>query len=140
MSKQLAIPTGKRIRNNSHVFDVQKERIKYGPSLTVPDQTMSLKEILARSTNNMPLEGEREPLYYDEVSVPDIRRLDYVERQELIDELEQKYQDMQKDLENLRERQNEENEKRKDAEYEAKFLAKYGDQLKALNDGKTKTN
>jgi hypothetical protein len=54
------------------------------PSLTVPDQTMSVKEILERYARGLPLgAGERVPMYDEEDDLPDPRTLDLVDRQEL---------------------------------------------------------
>lgn len=62
------------------------------PSMTVPDQTMSIKTLLERNARGLPLEGARVPLYdsdsskpdYDDPDhIPDPRYLDLAEREEL---------------------------------------------------------
>jgi len=61
--------------------DNEKE---FGPSMTVPDQTLSIADILARHARGLPLTGVRVPVDYDEDNdLPDIRTLDLAERQEL---------------------------------------------------------
>lgn len=53
------------------------------PSMTVPDQCMSLQEILKRFARGLPVDGGRVPLYDEENDLPDIRTLDLTERAEL---------------------------------------------------------
>lgn len=54
------------------------------PSETVPDETMSIGEILKRfSTGNMPDVSQRQPEYYgDEFDIPNLATLDISERQQ----------------------------------------------------------
>lgn len=55
-----------------------------GPSLTVPDQSMSIKEILQRYARGLSTEDrERVPFYDGEEFVPDIKKLDLADIQEL---------------------------------------------------------
>jgi hypothetical protein len=53
------------------------------PSATVPDQTMSIKEILTRHAHGLPLGGSQEGLYDEEGTSQgiDIRTLDLVDIQ-----------------------------------------------------------
>lgn len=55
------------------------------PSLTIPDQSLSIKEILQRYARNQPLHiSNFEPIYDgDDNELPDPRTLDLVERQEM---------------------------------------------------------
>lgn len=39
------------------------------PSLTIPDETMSIRELLSRHANGMPLTNGKEPYYADENSM-----------------------------------------------------------------------
>lgn len=52
------------------------------PSLTVPDQTMSLRTIVERYTRGLPIDGAKVPIYDEENDLPDFRTLDLAERQE----------------------------------------------------------
>jgi hypothetical protein len=55
-----------------------------GPSMTIPDQTMSIRELLRRYASGLPLGGSKEPIYEGEDGDGiDPRRLDLAERQEL---------------------------------------------------------
>lgn len=74
-----------KIKNtlNYHTFE-QKHEKNSKPSLTVPDQTMSIRELLRRYASGLPLEGHKEPIYEGEDGDGiDPRRLDLAERQEL---------------------------------------------------------
>ena len=55
------------------------------PSATIPDQTMSIKEILTRHAHGLPLGGSQEGLYDEEGTSEgiDIRTLDLVDIQEM---------------------------------------------------------
>jgi len=74
-----------KIKNmlNAHTFP--KEYEKNGqPSQTVPDQTMSIRELVRRYASGLPLGGSKEPIYEGEDGDGvDPRRLDLAERQEL---------------------------------------------------------
>lgn len=73
------------------------------PSLTIPDQTMTVRELIERHVRGLPLDGEKIPVYYGEdEEMPDIRRMDLSEIQQLqqstqqtIDEANRAYQDRQ---------------------------------------------
>lgn len=73
-----------RIRNamNAHLFPLKKQIITQ-PSMTIPDESMSIREILDRFSRGLPVGGSRTPIYDDENDMPDIRTLDLAERQEL---------------------------------------------------------
>lgn len=66
------------------VFRVQPE-INPAPSMTQPDQSMTIQEIMRRFANGMPLEGQRVPLYEGEDAIPiDIACMDLIDREEAI--------------------------------------------------------
>lgn len=56
------------------------------PSMTVPDQSMSMKEILARYATGAPIKGEaREPIYLGEDGEGiDLKKLDLADREEVL--------------------------------------------------------
>jgi hypothetical protein len=74
------------------------------PSLTIPDQTMSIRLILERHSRGLPIDGIKTPIYDGEDNdLPDWRRLDLAERQELahlytneIKDIKQKYNKVDK--------------------------------------------
>ncbi len=67
---------------NAHIFDKRYEKNRK-PSLTIPDQTMSIREILVRFSRGLSIDGVKTPIYDEENDLPDFRTLDLAERQEL---------------------------------------------------------
>lgn len=53
------------------------------PSMTVPNQTLSIQEILIRHTRGLPLDVPVKKPQYSNVYTPDFRELDLVDRQEM---------------------------------------------------------
>lgn len=72
---------------NQQHFPIKGEKNTL-PSMTVPDQTMSVKEILQRYAKGLPLGGAKVPMYeedYDEDNtdiLPDPKTLDLAELEE----------------------------------------------------------
>lgn len=57
----------------------------FGPSKTVPDQSLSVGEIMRRHARGLPITGERVPIYEGEDNdLPDLSRLDLAEREQII--------------------------------------------------------
>lgn len=53
------------------------------PSKTVPDQTMSIKDILDRHTRGLPIAGGKQPIFHgEEEDLPDFKSMDLAEIQE----------------------------------------------------------
>ncbi len=73
-----------KVKNSLNANEFEKNYRKIlTPSLTVPDQTMSIRTILERYSRGLPI-GGRTDIYYDEEDdLPDPRTLDLAERQEL---------------------------------------------------------
>jgi len=67
---------------NANSFE-KKNRIFTMPSMTVPDQTMSIRTILERHARGLPVGGRLDEYYDEEDDLPDPRTLDLAERQEL---------------------------------------------------------
>jgi len=71
-----------RNQYNSKEFKTDGEN-NFSPSMTIPDQTLSIKEILERYARGLPMEG-KVPIYEGEDGDGiDPRRLDLSERAEL---------------------------------------------------------
>lgn len=72
---------------NYHTFPRQLE-VNTLPSETVPDQTMSIREILERFAKGLPVNGAKVAYYDDEddESLPDPRTLDLADLQALKEE------------------------------------------------------
>lgn len=73
---------------NKHEFPTKGE-VNNQPSMTVPDQTMSVQEILKRYAKGLPLDGQKIPIYDGEDDyLPDPRHMDLADRQELREQIE----------------------------------------------------
>lgn len=73
-----------KIRNLFNASEFNDDEINNEPSLTIPDQSMSVRELLQRYANGLPLGGSKEPIYEGEDGDGiDPRRLDLAERQEM---------------------------------------------------------
>lgn len=68
---------------NAHEFET-KGQINNEPSQTIPDQSMSLRELLIRYAKGLPLEGAKTPIWEGEEGFDrDPETLDLAEREEL---------------------------------------------------------
>ena len=67
---------------NAHLFPYEGE-INNEPSMTIPDQTMSIKTILERYSRGLPIGGRTDEYYDEEDTMPDYRTLDLTEIAEL---------------------------------------------------------
>lgn len=75
------------------------------PSMTIPGQAMSIKEIMRRFQSGLPIEGARVPMYYEDdngnpMDIPDMKKLDLSERFDLIDENRDRINKLKSELEN----------------------------------------
>lgn len=79
---------------NADQFPYQGE-INDQPSATVPDQSMTVKEILNRFARGLPLGGQRVPVFDgEEDDMPDIRTLDLAERQEMAENFKRELEEI----------------------------------------------
>lgn len=71
------------VRNslNYGCFEIQGE-FNSGVSQTVPDQALSVRQILERYARGLPLGGQRVPTFDEDDDLPDFRTLDLSEREE----------------------------------------------------------
>ncbi len=75
-----------KIKNTLNAKEFQKKgEINKLPSMTIPDQTMTIKEILDRFTRGLPLDAGKVPIYEGEEYTPDLRFMDLAEREEFIE-------------------------------------------------------
>jgi len=66
---------------NKEKFPTVKEMNNL-PSMTVPDQSMSMREILSRYASGLPLGAGRVPIYEDpESDLPDLANMDLADRE-----------------------------------------------------------
>ena len=76
---------------NANTFEKNYQKFKL-PSLTIPDQTMSMRTILERHARGLPIDGVKTPIWDEEDDLPDWRTLDLSERQELAEHYKQEIQ------------------------------------------------
>lgn len=82
-------------------YEPSKGQINNSPSETVPDQTMSIREILVRYARGLPITGGK-PHYYDEEQyTPDIKTMDLADLQELHETTRQEVQNLRSQLDDL---------------------------------------
>jgi hypothetical protein len=73
-----------KIRNIFNADEYNDNEVILEPSQTIPDQTMSIRELIKRYASGLPLGGSQNPIYEGEDGDGiDPRRLDLAERQEL---------------------------------------------------------
>lgn len=109
---ELIVPNPRAVKTpyNAHQFPKYQEENTM-PSMTVPDQTMSVAELLDRHRRGLPVHGDLHPIYHGEEEMPDLRRMDLSE----IDALRRYnediiYQEEQKRLDAEKARRQKENE------------------------------
>lgn len=73
-----------KIRNIFNAKEFSDNEVNNEPSQTIPDQALSVRDLLSRYASGQPLGGGKEPIYEGEDGDGiDPRRLDLAERQEL---------------------------------------------------------
>lgn len=112
--------------NFDFTTDVKPEK-NTQPSETVPDQAMSIREILDRYAKGLPLSGARVPVFDEEDDMPDVRGLDLAERQEVVERyleelkiLKQRESDRQAEFQRFKQSEKEKAQKEPEAEKEPK--------------------
>jgi hypothetical protein len=63
------------------------------PSLTIPDQALSLNEIIRRFASGIPMDIGKIPVFDEENDLPDFRKMDLAERQEWKERFQQELDD-----------------------------------------------
>lgn len=71
------------------VFDLKAQ-----PSLTVPDQSMTISEILKRHARGLPIMGGKKMIFeavenagFDDDRLPDLSKMDYAEKEAFLDDI-----------------------------------------------------
>lgn len=99
-------------------------------SLTVPNQAISVREIIRRFQQGLPLEGviNKEPIFEGEEDIPDFRGMDYTD-------LEDYKQNIADTLKKVQEDERKQAEQKRQTEYE-KAIAKGVEERLAEENGK----
>ena len=83
---------------NAHTFPTVKET-NYAPSMTVPHQALSMKEIMTRYAQGLGVDGIKVPVYNGEEDMAiDLKRLDLAEIQMLKEENAKTIVEMRRDM------------------------------------------
>lgn len=70
------------------------------PSLTIPEQSMTVMELMQRHSAGLPLTGHRIPIFEGEDTMPDLEKLDLSERYALMEKAQKEFNELkQKQLE-----------------------------------------
>lgn len=122
-----------RTQWNRPYWDVKKETFTK-PSMTIPDETLTIKEILQRYTSGQPIPGGKEPIYEgEEPTFPlNWEKLDLEEKMQYLNNARQALQDHE---EETRKKIKESQEKLRQEEIDKAVQAK----LKELEKSQGKT-
>lgn len=72
---------------NAKNFSYEDEEVNRLPDRTVPDQSMSIAEIMRRFASGLPIGGQRVPVYNGEDDdMPDLTHLDLADRQTILED------------------------------------------------------
>lgn len=107
-----------RSSNTAKTLRFQGE-VNFRPSKTIPDQAMSIQEIMRRYASGLPLSGQRVGFFDAEDPLPDTSKMDLVDMQEAREENQQRILDNQEKLRSL-----DEEKKQKAAQKAAEKSAK----------------
>lgn len=101
-----------QIKNNYNAHKhTRNYEVNIKPSMTVPDQTMGLKELLDRFARGLPLTGKvKEPQFHGEDMPPDLKKMDLTEIHELQRKVAKDIERMKQELQQQQEQQNAKNQ------------------------------
>lgn len=110
-----------------------------GEDLTVPDQAMSIRELLLRNSRGLPLGGQERVVFYngEDDDLPDIKKLDLSEIHDL---KEQSQKTIKKALDEQEQREREKADKALEKHYREKFRKEKSDVAKASDTPAIKGN
>lgn len=80
-----------------HTYQVRKGEQITEPSMTVPDQALSLKKILSDYTRGVMPANVRDPEYHGEDYIPDLKTLDLSELAEYVESVKSEVDTLQKE-------------------------------------------
>lgn len=70
------------------------------PSQTIPDQSLSVSEIMRRYSRGLPLGGQKVPVYEgDEDYFPDLSKMDLADRQQYLEDRKEEFVELQGKIE-----------------------------------------
>lgn len=102
--------------NNSNSYEKNGK-----PSKTVPDQSMTVKEMAHKLTNGMPLSvGLKKPVYNGDTYVPDLSKMDLVEADEIRYEQAQRVKELKSNLKVQQDEQRKQKEQQQQQKQQSK--------------------
>jgi len=104
---------------NRHLFPHTGE-VNNMPSRTIPDQTLSMQEILTRYARGLPLTNGKQPIYNGDEDLPDLKTMDLAEIQEYKENIQSQIKEYTNAY-NAHKMQQEKNQSNKIAELEKKL-------------------
>lgn len=90
---------------NRQNFLIGREEVNVGPSVTIPDQTMSVQEIMKRYARGLTVMGQEGVFNGDEQFIPDLTRMDLSEIEDLKISLAAEIGAMQQELQDKAKKQ-----------------------------------
>lgn len=95
-----------------YTYKPDKGRLNTQPSEAIPDQTMSMREIMERYAKGAPLTNVKTPVYFGEdEEYPDVKKMDLVEIQEMKERAQESIESIKKSLDYQAKQRNEAKEK-----------------------------
>lgn len=77
------------ITKRNYVFENYPGKADFQPSQTIPDQTLSIQEIIRRYSRGLPITGNvREPIF-DENEIPNLEWMELTDKQDMIQAIRQ---------------------------------------------------
>jgi hypothetical protein len=87
--KQIKHKIMRNVKNSlNYDYQEQQGEVNKLPSMTIPDQTMSIRTIVDRYSRGLPVSAFT-PVYEGEEFIPDPKTLDLTERYELAEQIKQ---------------------------------------------------
>lgn len=78
-------------------IDYSQPEVNNLPSETIPDESLTVQEIMTRFARNMPINASnREPIYHGDQFVPDFEHMDLADREQYLDETKKEVENIKK--------------------------------------------
>lgn len=83
-----------KIKTNYNSSEFAKNYEKNSlPSMTVPNQAMSVRELIIRFASGLPVQAGKVPIYEGDEEFPDIDKMDLIEREDYYQDLRKQRQE-----------------------------------------------
>lgn len=92
MKLKIKTPYNGLVTSNHH------EAVTELPSLTIPDQTLTVKQLMDRFSRGLPLDGAKIPVYHGDEFIPDFEKMDLVDKHAAMEANAERIKEMQQQL------------------------------------------